>query len=105
MSSGPSKVILLDPDPRAGRQVQLAFEREGLTAYVPAIAEAEKVEWDGEIPSLVLVGGKEGQAAALVRRAKQLLAATNVDVPIVCTGCGARAELEAAGATEVLAHP
>ena len=107
MSSGPSKVIVLDPDPRAGRQVQLGFEREGVPTFVPAIpADPATLELDGADPGIVLVGGKDGQALDLVRRARQLLTAKQADVPIVFTGRGpSRGELEAAGADEIVVRP
>jgi hypothetical protein len=108
MSSGPSKVIVLDPDPRAGRQVQLGFEREGVPALVPALsADASSIDLDGAEPGIVLVGGKDGQALDLVRRARALLKATkNAHVPIVFTGKGpSRRDLETAGADEVVTRP
>ena len=100
---GPSKVIVLDPDPRAGRQVQLGFEREGIAVAV--VQDIGKVEL-GPDTGLALVGGTNGRAVELVRRTRQLLAAGNVDIPIVSTGRGvSRGELEAAGADEIIAGP
>lgn len=108
MSSGPSKVIVLDPDPRAGRLVQLGFEREGIPVLVPPVA-AEGTSGALEIPEtpgLVLVGGTNGTAVDLVRRAKTWLTAHGVDVPIVFAGRGlSRPELEAAGADEAITRP
>jgi hypothetical protein len=107
MSSGASKVIVLDPDPRAGRQVQLGFEREGVPTFVPSIpADAATLDLDGAEPGIVLVGGRDGQALELVRRAKAWLTARRADVPIVSTGRGpSRRDLEAAGADEVISRP
>ncbi len=108
-ASGPSKVVVLDPDARARRQVQLGFEREGIQTVVPAIpADLTKLELglpNGDIPALALVGGSAGAAIDLIKRARELLVAGNADVPIVFTGHGSRAELLAAGADAVLAHP
>lgn len=58
-------------------------------------------------PGIVLVGGSDAASALdLVRRAKAALAAKAADVPVVFVGRGAaRRELEAAGASEVLAPP
>src|ERR1051325_9771479 len=39
---GPSKVIVLDPDARASRQVQLGFEREGIPAAAVAVDAFEQ---------------------------------------------------------------
>jgi hypothetical protein len=102
--SGPSKVIVLDPDVRAGRQVQLGFEREGIPTVVPAIPQdLAKLELAADAsPGLAMVGGADGQALALVRRARELMK----DVPIVFTGRGAsRKDLESAGADEMIARP
>ncbi len=108
-ASGPSKVVVLDPDARAGRQVQLGFAREGIETVVPAIpADLTQLELgltNGDAPALALVGGSAGAAIDLIKRARELLVAGNADVPIVFTGHGSRAELLAAGADAVLAHP
>ncbi len=104
--SGPSKVIVLDPDPRAGRQVQLGFEREGIPAITAALpADPTQLTLQPDDAALVMVGGSgtNGHGVALVKRVRELLTAANADVPIIVTGKGlARAELEAAGADEVL---
>ena len=112
MSSGPSKVIVLDPDQRAGRQLQLGCEREGVPVVVPALAAvaagAPGTALDlAEEPGIVLVGGRDAATALdLVRRARAWLTAKGADVPIVFTGRGAaRRDLESAGASEVLAGP
>jgi len=100
--SGPSKVIVLDPDPRAGRQVQLGFEREGIPAEA-LTADPALLTLPGDV-GLVLVGAANGKGVGLVKRARELLAAANTDVPIIVTGRSVqRAELEAAGADEVVA--
>ena len=100
---------MLDPDVRASRQVQLGFAREGLDTIVPAIptdlASLQLGLAHGELPALALVGGGEAEGVGLVKRARELLIAGKADVPIVCTGRGARAELFAAGADAVLSPP
>ena len=105
-ASGPSKVVVLDPDARACRQVQLGFEREGIETVAPAIpADLGKLQLgltNGDAPGLALVGGTD---AGLVRRARELLVASNADVPIVFTGRAKREELVAAGADAILVHP
>jgi hypothetical protein len=103
--TGPSKVIVLDPDARAAAQVQLGFEREGILASAPAIP--------ADLGTLALANGDAGEAGvalvgggvAVVKRARALL---QPDVPIVFagpTGDATRDDLLAAGADEVLAQP
>ncbi|HEU4731172.1 MAG TPA: DUF4388 domain-containing protein [Kofleriaceae bacterium] len=105
---GLSKVIVLDPDLRASRQVQLGFEREGVPATaVPAGAGAPGVS---EIPAddtgLVVVGGVDGEALELVRGARTWLDDHGLDTPIVFAGHGVlRSDAEAAGADEVVLRP
>ena len=106
-ASGPSKVVVLDPDARASRQVQLGFEREGIETVAPAVpADLGKLELgltNGDAPGLALVGGSD---IDLVRRTRELLVAGNADVPIVFTGRASKPdELIAAGADAVLSHP
>ncbi|MEO8707195.1 MAG: DUF4388 domain-containing protein, partial [Kofleriaceae bacterium] len=108
--SGLSKVIVLDPDARAGRQVQLGFEREGVpTAIAPVPLDAGKLELfpAGEDVSLVVVGGtSEARALDLIKRARVLLDAAHIDAPIVFAGRGVRrTDAEAAGADEVVLQP
>jgi hypothetical protein len=95
--SGQSNAIVLDPDPRAGRQLALGFSREGVPVRVLPV--------DGPLdladPGVVVVGG----ALDLVRRTRSALTERNLDIPIVFTGGGARAEAEAAGADEVVTRP
>src|SRR5688500_292645 len=108
MSSGASKVIVLDADPRAGRLLQLGCEREGLAAVVPALAAAPGAPLDiADAPALVLVGGSDPASALdLVRRARSWLTAKSTDVPIVFAGrAPSRRDIEAAGADEVIEHP
>ena len=106
-ASGPSKVVVLDPDARASRQVQLGFEREGIETVAPAVpADLGKLELgltNGDVPGLALVGGSD---IDLVRRTRELLVAGNADVPILFTGRGKPVdEVIAAGADAVLSHP
>ena len=104
---GPSKVIVLDPDARSGRQIQLGFQREGVSAQIaPVSVDLAKLQLPTEDTGLVVVGGADGRAVDLVRRARALLEADHADVPIVFVGRGAsRKDLEAAGADEVLGQP
>jgi hypothetical protein len=106
-ASGPSKVVVLDPDARASRQVQLGFEREGIETVAPAVpADLGKLELgltNGDAPGLALVGGSD---IDLVRRTRELLVAGNADVPILFTGHGGKPDdVIAAGADAVLSHP
>jgi hypothetical protein len=103
--TGPSKVIVLDPDARTAAQVQLGFEREGIATSAPAIpadlGTLALANGDAGDAGLALVGGGVG----VVKRARALLQA---DVPIVFagpTGNATRDELLAAGADEVLVQP
>ncbi|MBA2542696.1 MAG: DUF4388 domain-containing protein, partial [Deltaproteobacteria bacterium] len=109
--SGPSKVIVLDPDGRASRQVQLGFEREGVPVRVASMAsDISQLELfangDNEA-SLVVVGGSgETKALELIKRARNRLEAANIDAPIVFAGRGVRrTDAEAAGADEVVLLP
>ncbi len=98
---GLSKVIVLDPDVRAGRQIQLGFEREGLAvATIPA--DPAKLDLPGEDTGLVMIGG----GLELVRRTRAQLLERRIDVPIVFAGRGVEREAaRAAGADEVVAQP
>ena len=110
---GLSKVIVLDPDVRASRQVQLGFEREGVpTAVIPAEAVSLDrsldlpVDLPGDDTGLVVVGGVDGQGLELVRRTRALLNDRQIDAPIVFAGRGIeRNEAKAAGADEVVLQP
>src|SRR5437868_6415937 len=102
---GLSKVIVVDPDVRAGRQVQLGFEREGVpTAAIPAgQANAATLDLPVDLPGddvgLVVVGGVNGQGLELVRRTRALLDDRRIDAPIVFAGRGVeRGSAEGAGA-------
>lgn len=104
---GLSKVIVLDPDVRAGRQVQLGFQREGVPAEIAAVprepAELKLPEGDA---GLVIVGGADPHALELVRSARRRLGEADLDTPIVFAGRGVRrTDAEAAGADEVLLPP
>jgi hypothetical protein len=101
---GLSKVIVLDPDARARRQVQLGFEREGV--HTAAAATEAELAVTGEDPGLVVVGGVDGHGVELVRRARGWLAGRGIDVPLVFAGRGAEPrDATAAGADEVVRHP
>jgi hypothetical protein len=101
---GLSKVIVLDPDARARRQVQLGFEREGVPTATAA-TEAE-IAVPGDDAGLVVVGGIDGHGVELVRRARGWLAGCGIDVPLVFAGRGvAPRDATAAGADEVVRHP
>jgi hypothetical protein len=104
---GLSKVIVLDPDVRAGRQVQLGFQREGVPAEVTEVprepAELKLPEGD---TGLVIVGGTDPHALELVRQARKHLGEADLDAPIMFAGRGIRrTDAEAAGADEVLLPP
>ncbi|HEX3757588.1 MAG TPA: DUF4388 domain-containing protein, partial [Kofleriaceae bacterium] len=107
---GLSKVIVLDPDARARRQVQLGFEREGIST---AAAEAQiETEIDAELgvpgggAGLVLVGGADGRAVELIRRARGWLDGRGIDAPVVFAGRGVEPrDAAAAGADEVMRPP
>lgn len=102
---GLSKVIVLDPDVRASRQVQLGFEREGVpTEALPA--DPATLHLPGDDVGLVVVGGGEGQGLELVRHTRKLLDDRRIDAPIVFAGRGAlRSNARAAGADEVVQKP
>ncbi len=92
---GPSKVIVVDPDPRAGRQLQLGLQREGVSVVV--VDKPDDVP--GSDVGLVLVGGKD---AEVVRQFRAKLA----PVPIVFAGTGVTRDAAlAAGADETVMRP
>ena len=102
---GPSKVIVLDPDARAGRQVQLGFSREGVPSAVAPVGVTQ-LDVAGTDTGLVIVGGTDGQALDLLRKTRLALEANKLDIPIVFTGRGVRrTDAEAAGADEVVLLP
>ena len=97
---GPSKVIVLDPDARAGRQVQLGFAREGVPVAAAPVTGVSAADLAGA--GVVVVGGGLDQ----IRAAKQALADAKLDAAIVFAGRGiARTDAVAAGADEVLLGP
>src|SRR5688572_20473503 len=105
---GPSKVIVVvadaAADARAGRQLQLGFEREGVpTRLVPASA---RLELPVDEAGLVVVGGHDGVALEVVRTARRVLDEKGVQVPLLFAGAGVqRPAAQAAGADEVVTHP
>src|SRR4051794_33908731 len=104
--SGLSKVIVLDPDGRAGRQVQLGFSREGVPASVVTPVDGDRPQIPADGTGLVVVGGTEARALDLLRRTRLALDEAKIDVPIVFAGRGVRrTDAEAAGADEVVLLP
>ncbi|HEY5935512.1 MAG TPA: DUF4388 domain-containing protein [Kofleriaceae bacterium] len=106
--SGLSKVIVFDPDIRASRQVQLGFEREGIPTQVvtPIPIDATKMTLPDDDAGLVVVGGTDGRALDLLRRARKIVDDANIDVPILFAGRGIRrTDAETAGADEVVLQP
>ena len=104
---GLSKVIVLDPDVRAARQIQLGFRREGIPAVAVEVPR-DLAELPPPAPDagLWIVGGAAPGALGLVRRARRLLELADIDAPIVFAGRGVdRLEAEDAGADEVLLQP
>src|SRR4051812_16200002 len=104
---GLSKVIVLDPDVRAGRQIQLGFQREGVPAEVAEVPrEPAELALEVQDTGLVVVGGTDPRALDLVRQTRTRLAEADLDAPIVFAGRGVRrTDAEAAGADEVLLQP
>jgi hypothetical protein len=104
--SGPSKVIVLEPDPRAARLLQLGFEREGVPAVVPALPEDPEQLVGNAEAGLWLIGGTDGRALGLLRRAHTLREAAGAQTPVLFAGHGVdRADAEAAGADEIVMRP
>ncbi len=102
---GPSKVIVLDPDARAGRQVLLGLSREGVPSALGRLDGAQLDVPPGDA-GLVIVGGSDGRALDLLRKVRLALDANQLDIPIVFTGRGVRrTDAEAAGADEVVLLP
>jgi hypothetical protein len=102
---GLSKVIVLDPDARAGRQVQLGFEREGVPSEVIP-AEPARLAFCAADTGLVMVGGADAVALDLIVRARATLDDARIDAPLVFAGRGLRpGEALAAGADESVVHP
>src|SRR5690349_6473288 len=101
--SGLSKVIVLDPDIRASRQIQLGFQREGVpTRIAPFPVDPSRLELfsggsEEDDASLVVVGGQADRALELIKRTRALLETGHVDAPILFAGRGVRrTEAEAA---------
>ncbi|HEX4416803.1 MAG TPA: DUF4388 domain-containing protein, partial [Kofleriaceae bacterium] len=98
---------MLDPDVRAGRQVQLGFEREGVS--VTALQAGTELPAADDDTGLVMVGGVggvDGAALELVRQARRWLDERKREAPLVFAGRGiARHEAQAAGADEVVQQP
>jgi len=102
---GLSKVIVLDPDVRAGQQVQLGFERESVPAVTIPV-DGAKLELPGDDAGLVVVGGSDGQSLELIRRTRALLDFRQIDVPLIFAGRGIeRSDAQAAGADEAVLQP
>ncbi len=104
---GLSKVVVLDPDVRASRQVQLGFAREGVPATIAQIpVDLARFELPADDAGLVVVGGEDGRALDLLRRTRLLLETHHIDAPIVFAGRGVRrTDAEVAGADEVVLRP
>ncbi|MCX5741802.1 MAG: DUF4388 domain-containing protein [Proteobacteria bacterium] len=95
----PSQVVILDPDPRAARQLQFGFRREGVRATT-LLAPSALAELGAQV-GLVIVGGD----LALVATVRALIDDQQLDVSLLFTGEAPCADAEAAGADEVLARP
>ncbi|HET9625480.1 MAG TPA: DUF4388 domain-containing protein, partial [Kofleriaceae bacterium] len=113
---GLSKVIVLDPDARAGRQIQLGFEREGVAVASELIGgdlagAAETWAAPGADVGAVIVGGVDGTAIELVKRVRAWIAEHQIAAPLVLVDRGmdraavVRADAEAAGADEIVRAP
>ncbi|HEU0032977.1 MAG TPA: DUF4388 domain-containing protein [Kofleriaceae bacterium] len=105
--SGLSKVIVVDPDARASRQVQFGFEREGVPTSVAQIpADPAKLDLPTQDTGLIVVGGTDQRAVELLRRARRFVDETHVEAPIIFAGKNLRrTDAEAAGADEVVLQP
>ncbi|MFN0245950.1 MAG: DUF4388 domain-containing protein [Kofleriaceae bacterium] len=108
--SGSSKVIVVYPDgpdgdvdgARAGSQIQLGFEREGIPTDLVTSSDSLPLDNAG----LVIVGGADGKAVELLQNARSQLSATKLDIPLVFAGKNLhRADAEQAGADEVVLYP
>lgn len=104
---GTSKVIVLDPDVRAGRQILLGFQREGVAAEMAEVPhDPAALALPAAGAGLVVVGGTDTRGIELVRHARRCLGEAALDAPIVFAGRGVRrTDVEAAGADEVLLPP
>jgi DNA-binding response OmpR family regulator len=100
---GLSKVIVLDANERARRQLQLGFEREGVPTQTAGL---DAPGLPGEDAGLVVVGGVDGQGLEGLRRIRGELSGRGQDTPIVFAGRGVTREAaRAAGADEVVLQP
>jgi len=96
--SGPSKVIVLDPDPRAASLLRLGFAREGVPAEIANLARIVIPE----DPALAVVGGSDSQ---LLRR-RGASSTTRARCPRLFAGTGVdRRTAEEAGADEIMVSP
>lgn len=107
---GLAKVIVVDPDARAGRQVQLGFEREGVPTRLLTVphdpARLELSSADADEAGLVIVGGHADRGLELLRHVRALLDADHLDTPLLFAGGSVRrTDAERAGADEVLLQP
>ncbi|MBV8761893.1 MAG: DUF4388 domain-containing protein [Deltaproteobacteria bacterium] len=91
--SGQPSAIVLDPDLRAARMLELGLAREGVSVTIGAADGAV----DLTAASVIVVGG----SLDLVRRAR----AARPDAPILFTGRASRPDAEAAGADELVPRP
>ena len=91
--SGLPSAIVLDPDLRAARMLELGLAREGVPVTIPATDGALDLTAGG----VIVVG----DSLDLLRRAR----AAAPDAPILFTGSATRADAEAAGADEVIPRP
>ena len=91
--SGLPSAIVLDPDLRAARMLELGLSREG----VPVTLGATDGALDLAAGGVIVVG----DSLDLLRRAR----AAAPDAPILMVGSAARSDAEAAGADEVIPRP
>lgn len=88
--------------------MQLGFEREGIPTQVvtPIPIDATKMTLPDDDAGLIVVGGTDGRALDLLRRARKIVDDANIDVPILFAGRGIRrTDAETAGADEVVLQP
>ncbi len=108
-----SKVIVIDPDDRARRQLQLGFAREGVpvvdvpvASFAPAAVAKLDLPVDDVPAGLVVVRGTDDGALEVVRHVRALLVERGAETPILFAGRGVRrTDAEQAGADEVVLLP